>query len=96
MTTSPLPLKTCPLLVKSNGEFRPFRPANGTDFTLAELQGAVGGYIELVQMEDDHYMVVNEDGLGRDLPFNDRATFLLSNGSLIVGDVVICPTRMVL
>ena len=35
------------------------QPANGSDFTLEEMQAIVGGYIELVELDGNTTMVVN-------------------------------------
>lgn len=37
-------------IVKASGETVEVEPRNGTDFQLEELQEAVGGYIEIVQL----------------------------------------------
>ena len=65
-------------------------PADGRAYTLAELQAIVGGLIELVYMPGDNarVMVVNEEGVLRDLPANWTATGLA--GRPIVGDVLVC------
>ena len=64
--------------------------------TLANLQEAVGGYIETVKFEFGSYsflMVVNEEGKIKDLPFNLCATKLYNRyrtpADPIFGDVVI-------
>ena len=73
-------------------------------FSLAELQGFVGGNAEVVKglqpmsISDElgrpvadikrQVMVVNEEGLLRELPYNPMATVLA--GRTILGDVLIC------
>lgn len=52
----------------------PLAPANGTDFTLEELQKIVGGYIEVVRLDDGAIMIINEEGKLHGLPPNERAT----------------------
>lgn len=64
------------------------RPDNGTDFSLEELQGIVGGYIQIVQCPDDMMMVVNEEGLPLNLPVNPVASLFARQ--YIVGDVLYC------
>ena len=54
--------------------------------TLAEAQTAVGGYVEVVRI-DGRELLVNEEGLLRNLPVNREASALA--GQHIVGDVVI-------
>jgi len=51
------------------------------------VNGVGGGLIELVYLPDNKLMVVNEEGLLRNYPFNEAAS-LLAMG-VIVGDVVI-------
>lgn len=55
--------------------------------TLAEKQKAVGGWIELVYIPDNKVLIVNEEGLLLNLPYN-RVASELSN-TLIVGDVLL-------
>ena len=54
-------------------------PARGGDVTaleltkptlLRQLQVLVGGYIEIVRIDDKHTLVVNEEGLIHGLPLN--------------------------
>ena len=64
-------------------------PENGTEFSLRELQNAVGGYIEVVHLADGRIMVVNEDGKVQGLPFNMAATQILSDiGTPVYGRVL--------
>jgi hypothetical protein len=63
-------------------------PANGTDYTLDEVQAFVGGYIEVVGFGNGVMMlVVNEDGQAQHLPINERASLIA--GQSIVGNVVL-------
>lgn len=63
--------------------------------TLAELQAAVGGYIELVQISTGPRnptpsaltMVVDEDGISKGLPYNFEASSIASRN--IFGDVLL-------
>lgn len=59
--------------------------------SLEELQGLVGGYIEVVQVPG-HYgpsmiLIVDEDGLAKDLPHNPAASSIVSQK--IVGSAVL-------
>lgn len=61
---------------------------------LDDLQKLVGGYIEIVRptpiLNQQLFMVVNEEGLLRGLPYNSRASaFGDEIYSFFVGDVVI-------
>lgn len=75
-------------IIKTTGKERNIKPANGTDFTLWELQEAVGGYVEFIHLEDHRTMVVDEDGRIKGKPVNLAATKLC--GRTIVGDVLVC------
>jgi hypothetical protein len=65
-------------------------PQNGEMFSVQELQGYVGGYIEAVRL--DHkasgmWMIVNEEGLLQNLPHNPAASILAMR--YIVGNAVV-------
>lgn len=82
-------------IVKSSGLVEETRPANGRDFTLSELQAIVGGFIEIVPLDEEHIMVVNEEGLLKGLDENKVATSLYHRKNklttnYIVGDVLVC------
>jgi len=71
-------------------------PDNGTDFTLAELQEAVGGDIETVSLAGMStsiaLLIVNKDGHRLGLAVNDAATFVA--GRVIVGAALMCPQEL--
>ena len=81
-------------LIKSDGSNVELNPFNGKDFSLEELQQAVGGYIEIVPIDKEFDMVVNEEGKLYGLPVNEQATRLYRRvrytDDVIVGDVVLC------
>jgi hypothetical protein len=85
-------------IIKTNHEVIDTKPANGSTFKLRELQKIVGGYVEVVQLDGDHVLVVNEEGKLRNLPLNEAATVVYwsFNGAAadandrIVGDVLLC------
>lgn len=87
------------VLYKADGNTCYVEPKNGTDFTLEELQGFVGGYIEVVSIDSTTIMVVNEEGKMLGLDFNITATAiyndLCGSSDCIVGDVLLCDTSMV-
>ena len=74
-------------------------PKNGRTFELEEMQKIVGGYIELVRLNDGRIIVVNEDGLNLNLPVNIDATNILrrdhSTAQYIVGNAIVCDADMV-
>ena len=89
-------------VIKTNGEVIEVTPKNGTDFSLEEMQGVVGGLIEIIDTPDGkQIMVLNEEGKLEDLPFNMIATGIAVKdfglvGDYIAGDVLVCPSEMVL
>lgn len=59
---------------------------------LADLQALVGGYIEFVRFGDGSAMVVNEEGLLRELPGNPIASYIAAIKGTpchLVGSVVV-------
>lgn len=79
---------------------RTVKPANGRGFTLVELQGYVGGMIEVSSFPDGRFMVSNEEGKLLLLPVNVEATMIYRRAwaehsswaaaDTIVGDVLLC------
>lgn len=72
------------LLYKTTGEIKKVTPA-GKKFTLAELQGFVGGYIEAVS-STKACAYCNEEGRLRKLPFNLAASVRFN--MVLRGDVI--------
>ena len=93
-------MRQAAILIKSDGEAKGVVPANGGDFTLEELQGFVGGLIEIVTLSNNVIMVVNEEGKGV-LPPNPTATIIAKTQNAIfpfdyiAGDALMCPSGMV-
>lgn len=86
-------------IIKTTGETINVSPANGKDYKLKELQSIVGGYIEIVRLDNDNIMVVNEEGLINGLAFNFYATYIAKKTyplHHIVGDVLVCKSKEVL
>lgn len=75
--------------VAPDGTETTLRPANGKEFTLAELQAAVGGYIERVPVKGVGHATVyaDEEGLCKGLAPNFKASVLA--GMPIVGPILI-------
>ena len=63
--------------------------------THADIENNLGGYIELVRpcgLSPKYFMLVNEEGLIKELPINVLASYLygtFSHGAPIVGNVII-------
>lgn len=72
----------------------------GKEFTLEEMQGYVGGMIEISSLGNGQHMVINEEGKLQKLPVNVEATIIYRAAwrgrsawaakDTIVGDVLIC------
>ena len=62
-------------LIKTDGTQQEVHPVNGKRFSLEELQGFVGGLVELLDLGEG-VMWINEEGKLIDLPFNRTATRL--------------------
>lgn len=82
-------------IIKTDGTCQTVQPANGTDFTLEEMQAIVGGNIELAFLNDTEIMVVNEEGKIDGLDYNHAATLEFRNNhpgsdDYIVGNVLVC------
>ena len=95
-----------PILIKANGEERIVIPHNGTNFDLYELQGFVGGTIDIVPTRDGRIIVINDEGKINELPINEKATKLLhekytripgiyDEWNTIMGDVLVCDNSFV-
>ena len=85
-------------LYMTDGRTKEVRPSNGVHWTLEELQGFVGGYIEVVGTVDERFMVINELGkvLQPPLELNIPATRCYIHGrrDVILGDALIVDTRL--
>lgn len=77
----------------------PVYPENHDHFTLEELQGMVGGFIEILDC-GNWYMVVNEEGKLLGLPVNQMATIFFrqfhATVDFLVGDVLVCRKFLIL
>lgn len=86
---------TCKV-IKTNGETQEVNPKNGKEFSLEELQGFVGGYVEKLNVNGKKVkqIIMNEEGLLMKLEPNLIVTELLSlefgrEVKTIVGDVLV-------
>ena len=87
-------------IIKTDGTRYPVQPANGTHFTLGELQTVVGGCIELVELDGSTTMVVNEEGKLIPLSLNLEASRIFrahhpASKDFIVGDVLVCNNNQI-
>lgn len=89
------------IIYKTDKSFVNVEPKNGESFSLEELQSIVGGYIEIVNLDNGDIAVMNEEGKLMNLPFNPYATAAISNlnkryaNEFIVGDVLFCRSEEV-
>lgn len=82
--------------LKADGQEKFVSPENGSDFSLKELQNFVGGYIEVIYLNDKMLMVVNENGKLQGLSPNLIATIIYNKfvgRDTVVGDVLVCDTK---
>lgn len=79
------------IVIEIDGTARSVRPDDGrAQFTLEELQGFVGGYIQLVPSRERFrgvLMLANEEGRLKGMKMNAAATVL--SGQLVVGPIVL-------
>ena len=73
------------VLITVDGKQTEVTPKEAT-FSLKELQGYVGGFIEILHMQNK-LMVLNDEGRLRSLPLNAEASRLA--GAAVVGPVVV-------
>lgn len=80
-------------ILKSDDTVQIFKPLNGENFSLDEMQKAVGGLIQVVNIpHTDLIMVINEEGVLFFLPKNHMASAIVRQD--IVGNVIIMPSAM--
>lgn len=88
-------------IVSINDSIEEIAPRNGSDFTLEEAQSYVEGYIETIRLTDEQIMIVNEDGKFSK-SYNLLATGIanlhnaIARNDYISGNVIICPSSMLL
>lgn len=94
-------------LYKVDGTILEIEPIKGKTFSLKELQGYVGGTIDIQDLPSfKKVMILNDNGKIIGLLKNEKATeiwkeeypikdFPNNNDELIVGDVVICDDKLV-
>jgi hypothetical protein len=80
-------------IIKTDGTIVEAIPKDGKKFSLEELQGAVGGLIQLFTLRDGRDMWCNDEGKLDGLPANLLATAMWIDTygpyDVIVGDVIV-------
>lgn len=87
-------------IIKIDGTRLEVQPLNGNDFSLKEMQNAVGGLIEIIELDDSKSLVLNEEGKILGLPYNRQADKLFhqyfpNTFDFIVGDVLVCSNAQI-
>lgn len=85
-------------LITTQGEYKTIKPKNNKNFTLNELQGFVGGYIEIVPSKyDGKVLIINEEGKNLNLPYNQLATrdYKYNETDVIMGNAVLADNKMI-
>lgn len=92
-------------ILKPNGERIDVVPRareenlNPETFSLTEMQDIVGGYIEVVRLTDEVFMVVDEEGKLKHYDYNPKATEMyqkcFGTWDYIVGTVLVCTSDMI-
>lgn len=85
-------------IITADGVEKEIVPKNATEFKLSELQGVVGGFIEVIRLPKiESFLVLNEEGkiCHPPLPLNRKATEIFrdeypNTQDYIVGNVLIC------
>jgi len=81
-------------LYRTNGTIEEYpEPANGTDYTLEEMQAAIGGgYVQILATIDGRIMIVDEEGKLKGFSRNEAASreVILFAGDYISGDALVC------
>ena len=87
------------ILIRSSGETRGIRPLNGTDFTLKELQGYVGGSIQMIWVNENMCMILNDEGkllkFAPNIVATELASGVLYPGDFICGNAILAHTNLV-
>lgn len=87
-------MEQCTILTIKAGQ-APVRSTQPNAPSLEDVQEAVGGYVELLNIrvgQKPAQLLVNEDGLSMGLPINEAASMLC--GRTIVGDVLILMDKL--
>ena len=86
-------------IIYTDKEAEDYTPKNGKTFELDELQGIVGGYIEIIHLKDGRIMIADEEGKFKNKAVNIPATNILRRDHFttdyIVGVAIVCDSNMV-
>ena len=86
-------------LYKPNGGIKHVEPENGEYFTADELHELIDGYFQIITLNDGTYLVCDDDGKLKDLPYNGNATAIWFRNfgmtDVLVGNVLICDANQI-
>ena len=86
-------------IIYTDKEAEDYTPKNGKTFELDELQGIVGGWIEIIRLKDGRIIVIDEEGKSKDKAVNIPATNIMRRDHFttdyIVGTAIVCDSDMV-
>lgn len=84
-------------LFKVGEKPKEIEPKNGSDFQLEEVWDLIGGYVQVIELHAGRIMIVDEEGLWKNLPFNAEATAHVARHCnyphTIVGTALLCKTK---
>ena len=55
--------------------------------SLEQIEEAIGGFFEQIEIDDDTILMMNEDAIAMNLPVNEKATKLA--GQVVRGNVIL-------
>lgn len=86
-------------IIYTDKESEDYTPKNGKTFALTEMQEIVGGYIEIIRLNDGRIMIADEEGKLKNKEVNIPATNILRRDhyttDYIVGTAIVCDADMV-
>ena len=86
-------------IIYTDKEAEDYTPENGKTFALTEMQEIVGGYFEIVWLNDGRIIVIDEEGKSKNKAVNIPATNILRRDHFttdyIVGTAIVCDADMV-
>ena len=86
-------------IIYTDKEAEDYTPKNGKAFALTEMQEIVGGYVELIRLNDGRMIIVDEEGKSKGKAVNIPATNILRRDHFttdyIVGTAIVCDADMV-
>ena len=78
-------------IIRVDGEVIEVEPANGREFTLAEMEKLVGGEVDVIRTDMDASMAVDGNARAKGLDLNRRASVMA--GQFVIGPAVLLDRR---